>query len=94
MGALFELAPDVTMETLYHVAVEEHGILDVAHNFGMLREGGAVESVYVRITRYRGDRAVGAELFEPEDLDVARARFAELRADLPQRPPNAAHVGG
>jgi hypothetical protein len=43
---------------------------------------------------YRGDRAVGAELFEPEDLDVARARFEELRADRAQRPPHAAQVGG
>jgi hypothetical protein len=28
---------------------------------------------------YRGDRLVGVEMFEPEDLDRARARFEELR---------------
>jgi len=33
----------------------------------------------VRIMLYRGDRLVGVEMFEPEDLDRARARFEELR---------------
>ena len=51
----------------------------MAHGFGTLVEsGGQVESVYVRLALFRGDRIVGMESFEPEDLDVARARFEEL----------------
>jgi hypothetical protein len=82
LAALFEHAPDTTVETLYHLAVEKHGMLEVARNFGTLRDGGAFESPYVRIMRHRGDRLVGVEMFEIEHLDRARARFAELRADL------------
>ena len=78
LAALFEQAPDVSVETLYEVAVEKQGILLVARNFGTLREGGEFESVYVRIMRHRDDRLVGVEMFEPEDLDVARARFEAL----------------
>jgi hypothetical protein len=48
----------------------------LARNFGTLREGGAFESVYLRLTSFRG----GMEMFEPEDLDAAQARFEELRA--------------
>jgi ketosteroid isomerase-like protein len=79
LAALFEQAPDVSVETLYHVAVEKHGVLVVARNFGTLRDGGDFESVYVRIMLWRGDRVVRVEMFEPEDLDAARARFEELR---------------
>jgi ketosteroid isomerase-like protein len=79
LAALFEQAPDVTVETLYSVAVEAHGTLEVARNFGMLRDGGPFESIYVRIGLVRGDRLVAVEMFEAEDLEVARARFAELR---------------
>ena len=31
---------------------------------------------------HQGDRLVGVEMFEPEDLDLAWARFEELRAVL------------
>src|SRR5262249_11816893 len=83
LAALFQEAPDVTVETLYTVAVEARGALEVARNFGTLRDGGPFESVYVRIGVVRGDRLVGVEMFEPEDLEVARARFAELRRTDP-----------
>ena len=89
-AALFALAPDVTFETLYHVAAEKHGDLAVAHQYGTLAEGGEFESVLVRLTRYHGQRFVGVDLFDLEDLDVARARFEELRPDPLRIPPNAA----
>jgi ketosteroid isomerase-like protein len=82
LAALFEHAPGTTVEPLYHIAIEKHGILEVARNFGTLRDGGEFESAYVRILRHRGDRLVAAEMFELEHLDRARARFAELRGDL------------
>jgi hypothetical protein len=69
----------VIIESLCIVATEAYGVLDLGHSFGT-RAGGEFESVFVRIMLHQGDRLVGAELFEPEDLDVARARFAELRS--------------
>ena len=63
----------------------------MAHSFGTLAaSGGEVESVYVRLGLYQGDRIVGMELFEPEDLDVARARFEALRPDPAPMLPNTA----
>jgi hypothetical protein len=43
---------------------------------------------------FQGDRFVGAEMFEPEDLDVARARFEELRPDPARIPTSAATSAG
>jgi hypothetical protein len=80
LGPLGELAPDFCMETLYTIAIGEYGMLDLARVFGTLAAtGGAFESCYVRLGIWRGDRIVAMELFEPEDLDLARARFAALR---------------
>jgi hypothetical protein len=39
---------------------------------------------------YQGDWLVGVEMFEPEDFDLALARFEELRPDPLRIPPNAA----
>jgi hypothetical protein len=88
--ALFEQSSDVIIEDLYFIARERHGSLGVAHRFGTLAEGGTFESVFVQLTVYRGSRFVGVELFEPEDLDLARARFEALRPDVTRIPPNAA----
>jgi ketosteroid isomerase-like protein len=93
VAALFEQSPDVLIEGLYTVAVETHGILDVCHMFGT-RDGGDFESVFARIVLHQGDQTVGAELFEVEDLDIARARFEALRSDLTRIPPNAATRAG
>jgi hypothetical protein len=79
LAALFEQAPDVSAETLYIVALEPHGMLMVARNFGKLREGGEFESPYLRIMLHQGDRLVGVEMFELDHLDRARARFEALR---------------
>jgi hypothetical protein len=65
---------------MYTVARARHGSLSVMRLFGTLAEGGGpFESVYMNLVQFRGDRFVGAELFELEDLDVARARFAHAR---------------
>jgi hypothetical protein len=50
----------------------------VAHIFGTLAAGGDFELAFVNLVRFEADRVVGAEAFEPEDLDRARARFEEL----------------
>jgi ketosteroid isomerase-like protein len=88
--ALFEQSPDAIIEPMYEVATAKHGALMIAHTLGTLAEGGAFESVFVNLALSHGDRLVAVELFELEDLDVARARFEELRPDPLRIPPNAA----
>jgi len=80
VAALFAESSDLTVETLCVIASEPHGRLLVARNFGTLREGGAFESVYVGMGLIRGERITAAEMFEPEDLGIARARFEALGA--------------
>jgi ketosteroid isomerase-like protein len=79
LATLFEQSPDSITEPLHYVAGDQHGTLYVGHTFGTLPEGGAFESPFVCLWLYRDGRVVGCELFEPEDLDRARARFEELR---------------
>jgi hypothetical protein len=83
LAALLELSPDVASTPLYVVATAEHGTLTVGHTFGTLTSGGRFESVWVALMLMRGERPIGMELFEVENLDCARARLEELR-------PNAA----
>jgi hypothetical protein len=45
---------------------------------GTNTEGGAFESIYVALVRYRDEKVAGHEFFEPEHLDQALARFAAL----------------
>jgi hypothetical protein len=81
MAALYEQSPDAMPETLYDVVVEKHGSVSVGGTLGTLTGGGEFESVFVRLLLYQGDRFVGCELFELEQLDAARARLEELRPD-------------
>src|SRR5262249_48637321 len=91
LAALFEQSSDVTFEILYIVAAEKHGSLAVGRTFGTVTNGGGeFESLYARLGRYQGDQYVGLELFDLEDLDVARARLEALRPDPLRIPPNAA----
>lgn len=52
--------------------------LSIAHTFGTLAEDGQYESVHAMIMVYGRDWLVGVEIFEPDALDAARARFEEL----------------
>jgi hypothetical protein len=81
LAALFEQSPDAIIESLYSVATGEHGVLSVGHTFGTWAEGGEFESVFVQLWFYQDERLVGAELFELEDLDVARGHFDERCAN-------------
>ena len=49
------------------------------------RSGGAFESVFVRLNRYESGRCIGAELFELEDIEGAKARFEELGVEYEAR---------
>jgi hypothetical protein len=76
--ALLEQTRDLTTDMLYHVAGDERGTLSMGRMFGRLADGGAFENVLVRLAVYRAGRVVGLEVFEPEDLEVARARFEAI----------------
>ncbi len=82
LRALYDLSRDASVGMpLYYLAIEPHGHLCVAHTVGMLPEGGEFESVFVTLIWFpEGGRLAGVELFELEDLDAARARFAGLGA--------------
>lgn len=90
LAALYELSPDVRLEPLYWVAGAAHGRVGVMRWVGTNAEGGEFEAVFAGLSLYRGERPVGAELFEIADLDAALARFEELRPDPLGIPPNAA----
>ncbi len=79
LAAVWELSRDLRIETLYIIAVEPHGTLYVCRWFGANTEGGEFDAVYVCLALQRGDRPVGLEIFELDELDAAHARFAELR---------------
>ncbi len=77
--ALFDLSPDAVIETLYHIAAVPNADLAVGRTFGTSKAGGVFESFFVRLMLFGGDQFIGSELFEVEDLEVARARFEALR---------------
>jgi len=79
LAALFELSPEVTVgEPLYYLAEEAYGALCVNRTFGTLNDGGTFESVFCTLVLYGDQGPVTVEAFELEDLERARARFAEL----------------
>ena len=77
--ALFESSPDVATEDLYQIAVvEPHGVLSLARTYGHFTDGGEFESVFLRLQRHPYGRWLGTDLYELDDLDLARTRLAEL----------------
>jgi hypothetical protein len=75
---------------LHYLAEEPYGALCVIHTFGALNDGGAFESIFLTVVLYGDAGPSAVEAFELEDLDRARARFAELRPDPLRLPRTAA----
>ena len=79
LRAMVALTPDWTLENLYAITSDTRGWLGVARVRGSLSAGGGqFENLLVRLVRFRDGRLTSMEFFEPEDLDLARARYAEL----------------
>jgi ketosteroid isomerase-like protein len=76
--ALLEQTRDLTTDILYHVASDARGSLSLGRMFGTLADGGPFEDVLARLAVFREGRVVSLEVFEPEDLELARARFEAL----------------
>ena len=81
LAAVWELSRDLRIEMLYVVGTAEHGIAYVNRWSGTNAEGGEFDAVYVCISLLRDDDTGLLEIFELDNLDLARARFAELSGD-------------
>ena len=79
LAAVFELSPDARLEDLYTVAVRADARVSLSRWWGTNRAGGAFEIMMAAMACYRDGRLAGIEIWEPEDLDAAVARFEELR---------------
>ncbi len=79
VAAAYGLAPDLRVDPLYTAATAAHGRVALARASGTNTEGGAFESFYAVLVRYRDDQVAGYEFFEPEHLDQALARLEALR---------------
>src|SRR5262249_41011623 len=90
IAALWRLAPDWHVDTRLELAYERHGVVWAVKGIGTLPEGGTFERPIVMVLIVAGGRITRVEVFEPEDVDAALARFAELRPDPLRIPPNAA----
>jgi ketosteroid isomerase-like protein len=77
-AAVWDLSRDLRIEMLYLLGTAEHGIAYVNRWSGTNAEGGDFDAVYVCIALLRGDEPAGMEMFELDDIELARARFAEL----------------
>jgi hypothetical protein len=76
--AIWDLSRDLRIELLYLIGTAEHGIAYVNRWSGTNAEGGDFDAVYVCIALLRGDEPAGMEIFELDDIELARARFVEL----------------
>jgi class 3 adenylate cyclase/ketosteroid isomerase-like protein len=83
LAVFWDLAPDGQADTLHVLARDRHGVVSAGRVLGTLAEGGgAFETYFVNVLIVERGRIARYELFEPEDVDVALARFAELREEL------------
>jgi ketosteroid isomerase-like protein len=80
LAALWELSPDVRLEMLYEVARAPNAFLGVLRWSGTNAEAGEFEAVFIGVTGIQGERQVGTDLFEIDEMDAALARFDELSA--------------
>ena len=75
---LAELAPDVGEETLWILAWNRRGRVSVGRLFGVARDGGPFENLFVGVYLTDGDRIERYEFFDVGDADRGIARFEEL----------------
>jgi hypothetical protein len=76
-AAFVEQSPDFFTAPLTIIAANPRGYLALVHNFGTV-DGGAYEQVALRINVFEDGKARRFEQFEPEDLELALARFRLL----------------
>ncbi len=68
--------------TEFHDFADGLSLVD-AHNFGLSLDGAEVDIAYQMVAEYRNGRFAHIDLFPRERLDLARARFKQLRDSSP-----------
>jgi class 3 adenylate cyclase len=83
---MVDLAPDVKSHFIRVIRWDNHGMVAVGRLFGTLRDGGPFEDMFVAVFCTGHGRITYYEVFEPEEVDRALARFEELRPAAPEPP--------
>ena len=84
LAALWRLAPDDHGAVAFELARERYGVVFAVSSIGTLADGGGTyELPMVIVWIVAGGRITRMEFFEPEEVDAALARFAELRGSGP-----------
>ena len=78
VAALLDETDGLIGETVSRVAISENGTLSVGRTVGTIKQGGDFENLFVRLFMTDGQLLTRVELFELEDMDVAKARFQSL----------------
>jgi ketosteroid isomerase-like protein len=78
LEVLWQLSSDVRLDVLYALGQRPDGVLSMAYWWGTDAEGGAFETFFASIAEIEDGRLRALRLFEPEDLEAARARYEEL----------------
>ena len=76
---LTELSPDVTTVPTEVLAIADHGWISRVRITGTLADGGPFESDHVDLFTVARGRITHVEMFDPDAVAEARARFEELR---------------
>jgi len=88
-AGLLDLAPDAQIAAGSTLAYARYGSVGLPRIFGTLRDGGTFENPTASVAIVADGRITRLELFEPEHVEAALARFAELRPDPLRIRPNA-----
>jgi hypothetical protein len=81
VAAIWEITSESMLQPLQFLAVAPRSRVFVNRTAGRNLEGGEFESVFVVLQAYRDERVSRLELFEPEDVRTALARFEVLCDD-------------
>ncbi len=73
--AIWDLSADIHVESLFTIAEGPSALLFVCRWAGRYAEGSEFAAVYLAIALRRDGLLAGLELFEPEDAEIAHARF-------------------
>jgi len=91
LSALWKLSPDTRFEVgWYWPAWNQHVSIVACRRTGTVPDGGPYETDWLTLGVMDGGVVTRLEFFEIEDLDLALARFEELRPDPLRIPPNSA----
>jgi ketosteroid isomerase-like protein len=91
LAALHELSADLTIEAVAILALDTHAIVTLSRTHGHLADGGGVvENAFAFLGTVADGRVTRIEMFDVAEVDLARARFEELRPDPLAIPPNSA----